>query len=273
MADRSPYSIPAEDLPQSTDEELDSLAIRMPQPAGYAISAGMGVAGCFVGTSMGAAPWGATDPLTILSACLLVWLLTVSTGAVADGGRRTPVGMLASMLLQFGLTAGLVRVLLPAILGLVADNAALWLFIILFLVTFPVVSAPLSLRRMRETLWQDVSYSSLDGALMSCGVVRWAWRLQHLGDFRSDRYGIVETESAGKKLHFVIDKMRGMLAGVSEPKVAEKAMGMLGYAVERMTDRSHTVRTIEYSVRPWDEIQFEAPPAKGITAEDYYQRL
>jgi len=272
MADRSPYSIPAEMLPKSASEDIDSRFSHVSQPAGYALALGIGGLGVLTGAITGAMPWGATDPRTIVAAALFLWGMTVSTAAIADCGRTTIRGLFASMLLQFGTSAGLAKALLPAVFALTEERAYLWLFAVLFLVSFPVLAAPLSLRRMRETLWQDVSYSMLDSTLMALGVVKRAWWLQHLGDFHNDRYGIVET-GAERKNYFVIDKMRGRLAGVSDPETAEKAMGMLGYAVEHIIDKSHTIRIHEYSIHSWDDIQFVAPPARGITAEEYYQRI
>lgn len=232
----------------------------------------IGGTGAFLGAGVGAVPWGATDFRTIASAVLLLWLMTVATASIADRGRVTLPGLLVSIILQLGASAGLARALLPAVSGLVADQAYLLLFLVLLLASLPVIAAPLSLRRMRETLWQDVSYSALDGTIMACGVVSWAWRLQHLGDSRGDRYGIAET-GGERKASFVIDKMRGRLAGVSDPEAAERALGMLGYAVEHVIDESHTIRAHEYPIRPWDDMRFAAPPARGITAEEYYQRI
>lgn len=283
MADRAGYSVLAEDLPRGIDVGFDKGLRVVPQAVGYVLFAGFAACGIVLALSLGTVPWDATSPIAIILALVSLWLTAVSAASLAGGCRVTHLGLLCSMFASVLSVTELTRTLMPAMVGFVLAGDYFWVFMLFFLVALPVMAAPLSVRRMSETLWQDVNWSMMDSTLYTFGVPQSAWFLSHVENFRHDRYAIVSTfarndtqiEGLPSVRHFVLDKASGRMAAVKETGWVEEMLTREGYDVEHIEDRAKVVRWYEYPSPTEDNgtLAFQAPPARGISADEYYGRI
>ena len=276
MADRAGYSIEAGKLPKGTDPDFDKGMAVVPQAIGYLLLLGMSMVGVSIGSYVGSVPWGATSPMTIAMA---------AASALAGNGRMTHLGLLASLGLTSMVTAELTRCVFPAVAELASQGHTILLFVVFYLVDLPILASPLIVRRMRETLWQDVHWALLDSLCYTLGIAKGAWLLSHVGDVSHDRYAIVKTVfpnvlSGGHDDDadfYLVDKMLGKTAYVGEtPDKAETALQDLGYDVEHIEDSSNTIRRHEMTfsrAHHADSLIFENPPTKGLSAAEYYHRI
>lgn len=283
MADRAGYSIPQERLPKGTDKHFDRGMVEVPQIAGCLLFLGLTLIGVSFGLTIETDPWGDAIGVTIALMLAALWLATISAGALASNGRMTHLGLFLSIFTSMVSSFELTRTLLPTMVAFAAKQEYIWIFFVIFVVSLPVTAAPLSIRRMRETLWQDVNWSLMDATLYSLGVARGAWCLAHAGNVRHDRYASVRTVATcghtTKEDFFVVDKMLGRTAYAGEShEEMEQMLADSGYDVEHMDDFGRTIRTYEY---PWStfgrsrvtSLVFEKPPVRGISAAEYYKRL
>jgi hypothetical protein len=265
------------------DEGFDGGMLLMPSGIGYALLTGLAMVGMSCGASWGAVPWDATSPATLLMLALSLWLAMASAAALASGGRMAHFGLFCTMLASVLSVTELTRSMLPAMASFVSEGSYIWVYLLLLMVIFPIVAAPLSVRRMRETLWQDVNWSSLDASLYILGIVKASWILSHAGSTKHDRFAIVTSSVPEDRLvvgitpvmHFVVDKMRGQMALVDDPEFAESLITGSGYDVEHIEDSGNVVRRHEYPFSPSTRggFTFMNPPARGISADEYYGRL
>lgn len=287
MADRAGYSIQADRLPHGTDDDFERGMVTVPQPTGFFLLAGMVIVGISLGVYVGTVPWDATDALTICLVLLSTWLMSVCGGALAGGGRMTHLGLFLSLSASVVSATELTRSLSPAMSIFAANGEHAWVFALSFLVALPIVASPLSIRRMRETLWQDVNWSLMDSICYAVGIARGAWVLSHAGNLTHDRYASVKTVTTyltpGEEIRtdfFMVDKMKGRTAHTGDDhENAEHALADLGYDIEHIEDTSGTIRAHEYgwstvaSAGHASHVAFMAPPARGISAAEYYHRL
>lgn len=277
MADREPYSTPDEMLPRGTDSHFGRSMQVLPAPAGWASAAGLAVVGFSV-----AARIIMTSPSTLvmmpapiraIMSLVSLYLLASSTASFADGGRMTHLGLLATMLTQIVSSCSLALCLAPTIATASANGEWVALFIVSLFVLLPCTVAPVSVRRMRETLWQDASRSAADSTVLLLRVNVAAWLLSHVGNPMADRFAIVETPTRdGKTVHFVLDKMEGRLACVEDPDVAAASLERRGYAIERIADDGGVMRRRSYPAAKWERAVFLPAPQIDVTTAEYYHR-
>lgn len=278
MADRNPYSVRGDMLPRYEEDALGGYFDVIGTGTGYVLAAISAAAGAFGAKSyvsglLSGGTGAVAGPLAIVVAVAAVWLASASAAVLVGRGRITKIGAVAALV---GMAASfylLVVALFPTVRDLAAQGLPWVLFSLMTAVLLPVVATPLSVRRMRETLWQDVSWSPMDSAVTFLRLHETAWVIGHIGAPASDRYAIVGSGQGDSKSFYVLDARKGWLAATSDPETVAAAMEATGGPVTRISDPTPVVRRHVYGDGGDDgRIVFRGFPPRGITNAEYYHR-
>ena len=280
MAARDPYSIAVEDLPHvPADGSISIITRRANGDARIPITLAMTAAGAVV--ALVAAPAGipSTGAATLLSVCGLGGMAVFSAAMTGNDGA-TPAGVAlscAGAVLSGAATmlAASSTVTLAAALG----EATLGLRLLFAGMSAASLSCGLRAGRMRDTLWQDVSWRGFD-ELAHRLLIRPAWEIAHVGNRLKDRYAVVsgryfdsrsDAPDRKRKRRFLVDLRNGLLAPLLGDSSKVDELRDQGYPIDEVEDKDgRLIRARWYD--DGDE-SFRSCPPKEITASEYYRRV
>lgn len=281
MAARDPYSIAAGDLPHiPADGGQTVLAVGMRRDARIplaAILAGTGaVSALLLAPAMGAVA------ASLLSAGAVCGL-SVFSAAICGNDGATPAGAIVSCIGEF--VSGFSMTTAASSLMAVASargEATVGIALTLAAAAAVALTCGCRAKRMRDTLWQDVSWGALDGIAHRL-LIRPAWEIAHIGDALSDRYAVIsgsyfdvrsKAPDHRVRRRFLVDLRDGLLAPIGTGEAGDARIRELreqGYRVEEVSDASgRLVRSRSYE---GDDGSFRGCPPREITASEYYHRL